>query len=46
MKVNKCYDAVSEGSIYLQKTLDFEKSLFVAIATVSSDCIVLQRARH
>ena len=33
----------------LQKTLDFERSLkafFVAVATVSSDCTVLQRARH
>ena len=30
----------------LQKTLDFEKSLFVAVTTVRSNCTVLQRARH
>ena len=35
----------------IQKTLDFNikkslKALFVAVATVNSDCTVLQRARH
>ena len=46
MKVNK---ALLQHQKALQKTLDFERSLkafFVAVATVSSDCTVLQRVKH
>ena len=44
MKVNK---VMMQYLNVLQRTLDFlKKILFVAVATVSSDRTVLQRARH
>ena len=42
MKVNK---VMMQHQKALQKNLDFKK-VFVAVATVSSDCTVLQRPRH
>ena len=44
MKVNKVMMQYLKA---LQKTLAFEIcTLFVAVATVISDCTVLQRAKH